>query len=239
MVRGAWTWAVLTIATLIGASSALALSTVRPGSDAVMRIARIWSRIMIRTVGARVHYEGLDRIAGLAPRVFIANHQSYVDIWVLMRVLPRTTRFVVKQELRRLPVFGWALARNDFVFVDRADRARAIQSLEAASGKIRRGRSVVLFAEGTRTKDGRLQPFKKGPFHLALSAGVPIVPVAISGSGKVMPAGRFRVRPGVVRVRFLDPIAVEPHRPDDVPGLLAKVHDAVREQLEPVAAPIP
>ena len=236
MVRGIWTRLILLIATLACSLPALALGVASPGNDFVMRFARMWSRIMLRTVGAEVIYDGLEQVATGDPRIFIANHQSYVDIWALIRVLPLTARFVAKQELRRVPVLGWAMAKSDFVFVDRAHRDRAIQSLQEASRKIREGRSVVLFAEGTRGRTGRLQPFKKGPFYLALGAGVPIVPVAISGSGKVMGVGSFRVRPGIVQVHFLEPIEVEPHLPNDVAGLQTRVHDIIREQLEPAAA---
>ena len=148
-------------------------------------------------------------------------------------MLPSPTRFVAKQELRRVPILGGAMASSGMVFIDRTDHSRAIQSMNEAAQKIRSGRPVVLFAEGTRSRDGRLHPFKKGPFHLALEAGVPVVPVAISGSWGILRPRSLVVTPGVVRVQVLEPVDVSPWEPDDVQGLMEYVHAVVRDALEP------
>lgn len=236
MLRGAWTLIVLFVATPLFGLPATVITLLAPRSEAVARAARMWSRVMLWAVGARVEYEGLERIRTDRSYVFIANHQSSVDIWVLLVALPLRTRFVAKQELRRVPVVGWALAVSGSIFIDRSDRSRAIGSLRGAAARIRGGASVVLFAEGTRSRDGVLQPFKKGPFHVALHAGAPLVPVAITGSWDVLRPGSLRVTPGTVRVRLLDMIDVESWAPRGVESLADHVHGVVQRALEPAAS---
>jgi 1-acyl-sn-glycerol-3-phosphate acyltransferase len=232
MWRGIWTRCVLLVMTLILAPSATVVVLLFPRlNDFSMRAAKVWSRALLRATGARVHYEGLEHVRD-APRVYIANHQSMVDIWALISILPRSTRFVAKRELFRIPVFGWLLRTAEFTPVDRSNRAEAIRSLSLAAERVRAGRSIVLFPEGTRSRDGQLRPFKKGAFYLALAAGVPVVPVAITGSFDVMPPGSLRVYPGDVRVRFQPEIDVAVHQPDDHAGLQARVRSAVERGLQ-------
>ncbi|MGH9750191.1 MAG: lysophospholipid acyltransferase family protein [Candidatus Polarisedimenticolia bacterium] len=140
------------------------------------------------------------------PCVYIANHQSQLDIPALIRALPASTRFIAKKELLYVPIFGWALWLAGFVFVDRRDRDKAIRSLEMAARKVRTGTPILVFAEGTRSPDGRLLPFKKGGFVLAMQAGVPIVPVTVRGGTEILPKGSLRIRPGRIEVSIGDPI---------------------------------
>lgn len=230
-LRGLWTGLVMTLTTVVTAVVAGIICVFKPGSDAAMIPVRTWSRINLRATGARVEWERLDIARAHAPCIYVSNHQSIVDIWALIAVLPGRTRFVAKQSLFKVPILGWAMRVSDFIPIDRADRAKAIRSLDEAAAKIRGGRSVVLFAEGTRSAGDTLAPFKKGPFHLALIAGVPIVPVAISGSGAVMPPRGLNVRSGSVRVWFCDPIEVTPYQPKDAQGLLDMVHRAISQAL--------
>lgn len=232
-LRGLWTAFVMALTTLVCGSVGAICTTLRPGSDATMIAGRVWSRLNLRAVGARVTWVGLDIAERHNPCIFVSNHQSNVDIWALIAVLPLNTRFVAKHSLFKVPILGWALRVSDFIPIDRGNRARAIRSLDQAAGKIRGGRPVVLFAEGTRTAGNALAPFKKGPFHLALAAGVPIVPVSISGSSAVMPPQGLEVRPGPVRVRFGEPVDVTPFQPgNDVAGLRDAVRDAVAAGIE-------
>jgi len=232
LLRGVWALVVLAVVTpLCGIPSAV-ISLVHRGSDVTMRLGRIWSRSMLWATGARVRYEGLDRAAATLPCIYISNHQSNVDIWALIAVLPVQTRFVAKQSLFRIPALGWAMSASGFIPIDRTNRSRAIRSLRAAAARIRDGRPVVLFPEGTRSLDGRLGEFKKGPFHLALRAGVPIVPIAIGGSGRVLPSGTIRCRPGPVAVRFLESIDVGKFASDDHDGLRRVVRGAIAAKLD-------
>jgi 1-acyl-sn-glycerol-3-phosphate acyltransferase len=238
MLRAMLTLAVFVLVTAVFGLPAILITLLRPESDATMRAGRIWSAAMLRVVGARVEYVGLERAREHLPCIFMANHQSSVDIWALVRILPAPARFVAKLSLFRVPVLGWAMSAGGFVSIDRANRASAIRSLQLAAERVRAGRPVVLFPEGTRTRDGRLQPFKKGPFHLALEAGVPIVPVAISGSWDVMPPRRFVVRPGAVKVELLPAVEVTGYLPDDHEGLLREVRRRLAAALgEPPGPP--
>jgi 1-acyl-sn-glycerol-3-phosphate acyltransferase len=191
---------------------------------------------MLAAVGARVTYHGLQHAQARSPVIFISNHQSMVDVWAILCVIPPATRFAAKQELFRIPVFGWLLRASGCVPINRASRAEAIRSLAAAGARIRAGCSVVLFPEGTRSRDGKLQPFKKGAFHLALQAAVPVVPLAITGSFAVMPPRTLRVRPGPVDVWIEPPIDVAPYQPADHERLLADVHRVIRRRFEAAAS---
>jgi len=230
-LRGLWTGLVIALSTAVCATAAAIISTVRPGSDATMISGRIWSRANLWAAGARVTYENLETASRHQPCIYVANHQSNVDIWALIAVLPMRTRFVAKESLFRVPLLGWALRVSDFVPIDRRNRSKAIASLKLAAEKIRGGRPVVLFAEGTRSAGDTLAPFKKGPFHLALEARVPIVPVAIRGSGAVMPPHGLKVRGGPVRVRFLEPIDVQAYTNREVKRLLEDVHGIIEKEL--------
>jgi 1-acyl-sn-glycerol-3-phosphate acyltransferase len=155
------------------------------------------------------------------PVIFASNHESALDIWVLFRSLPRGFRFIAKQELFRIPIFGWYLALGGHIPVDRTNRARAVASLRQAGATVRAGTSLVVFPEGTRSRDGRIHPFMKGPFVVAKEAGVPVIPVAISGSGAITPSKVVAVHPGTIRIAAGDPI--DPRRLPDKDALLAEV----------------
>jgi 1-acyl-sn-glycerol-3-phosphate acyltransferase len=236
MLRGIVAFVVLLVVTPVLAVAAVLHGLLAEGGRADLRVARTWSRVMLASVGARVTYRGRAGLAGGGPCIFASNHVSNADIWALICALPLDTKFVAKAELFGVPFLGIFMRRAGFIAIDRADRGRAIQSLRAAAERIRGGCPVIVFAEGTRSKDGRLQPFKKGPFHLALEAGVPVVPIAIRGTWEILPPGSLRVRPGPVDVSFLEPLAVTPYQPDDYPGLMAAVRARIAEAIGERAA---
>jgi len=232
MLRGTFAFLVFLILTPAIALPAILICLLRSvvglPAEMSLRPARLWGNIMLPLVGARVGYEGLENFHGLEPCVFVSNHQSNADIWVLAASLPMRTKFVAKHSLFRVPILGWAMRRAGFIPIDRGNRSLAIQSLRVAADRIRSGRSVLLFPEGTRSRDGRLKPFKRGSFHLAVQAGVPLIPVAISGTWELLPPGPWRVKPGPVTVRFLTPIDTVPYQPDRHGELL----DRVRNEIE-------
>jgi 1-acyl-sn-glycerol-3-phosphate acyltransferase len=234
VLRGIFTLLAFFVTTVVLGSAATFWSLIHPGSNIIMRLGRIWSRILLFTTGVDLVYDGIENATKSLPCVFISNHQSILDIWSLIPVLPLSARFVAKLSLFRIPILGWAIAASGFVPIDRKNRARAVRSLDAAADKVRGGRPLLLFAEGTRSRNGRLGPFKRGAFHLALAAGVPVVPVAVSGSGRVIRPGEwFRVRQGTVRVSFAPPIGSASYRPDGIDRLLADVRAKIVERLTP------
>jgi 1-acyl-sn-glycerol-3-phosphate acyltransferase len=233
MLRG-----LLTLLTFIVSTTVLGLTGIVAGlvtgrREIVFRLGRLWSRTQLKVMGIAPVYSGLEHAAGTAPRIFLANHLSTLDIWVIAPALPDTTRFVAKKSIFWIPVLGQAMAVAGFIPIDRSDRTRAIRSLEKASGRIRNGESVILFPEGTRSRDGKLGRFKRGAFHLAIAAGVPVVPVAISGTGRVVKPRSIVVRPGPVRVTFLAPIDVTPYATENLDDLLDRTRREIAARLDP------
>jgi 1-acyl-sn-glycerol-3-phosphate acyltransferase len=198
--------------------------------EIVFRLGRLWSRILLRVMGIAPVYSGLEHARGTQPRIFLANHLSTLDIWVVVPALPDTTRFVSKKSVFWIPVLGQAMAVAGFIPIDRQDRTRAIRSLGRAVTRIRNGESVILFPEGTRSRDGKLGRFKRGSFHLAIDAGVPVVPVAISGTGKVVRPRSIVVRPGPVSVTFSPAIDTHAYA-NDLDGLLERVYAEIASHL--------
>ena len=186
-------------------------------------------------VRTRAAYDpALDRSR---PCVYVANHQSQFDIPALVLAMPAEFRMVAKRELLHIPIFGWALWLAGFVFIDRTDRDRAIERLEKTVRILRKGISVVVFAEGTRSRDGRLLPFKKGGFILALKAGLPIVPVSIRGGREILPKGSLRVRPGAIDVVFGAPIPTTSYTFESRDDLIALTRARIEAALlQPTAA---
>jgi 1-acyl-sn-glycerol-3-phosphate acyltransferase len=168
------------------------------------RAPRLWSRIALWTAGVRLAIHG-DALRQFKPRVFVANHVSWYDIFTLLAILPRY-RFVAKAELFRIPLFGTAARRAGTIPIQRENRKAAFQAYEEAAREIRGGASVVVCPEGTRGESYALRPFKKGPFVLAIAAGAPIVPVVLYGTREVQRKGSFVIRSGTVHVHFLDEI---------------------------------
>lgn len=202
---------------------------------AVSGVARLWARTILRASGVEVDVEGLEQHLGASAYLVMANHTSHFDVPSLFASLPLSIHPVAKRELGYIPVFGWVLALGAAIMIDRGDRERAIRSIERAGRSIRAGRTVLMFPEGTRTPPGELGPLKKGPFHLALSARVPILPVGITGTGDILLPGDWRIRPGKVRVRVGNPIATT-DRPDTEAGragLEAEVAAALKSLMTP------
>jgi 1-acyl-sn-glycerol-3-phosphate acyltransferase len=238
MLRGVLTLLTFVVATTVLGLTAIVAGLVTGRTTVVFRLGRVWAKAHLKVMGIAPVYSGLEHAAGTSPRIFLANHLSTLDIWVLAPVLPITTRFVSKRTIFWIPVLGQAMAVAGFIPIDRKDRASAIRSLSRASDTIRRGASVILFPEGTRSRDGRLARFKRGSFHLALEAGVPVVPVSISGTYDVVRPRSIVVHPGRVTVTFGAPIDVARYA-GDPDGLLATVREAIAARLPDEALPVP
>ncbi|HEU4400587.1 MAG TPA: lysophospholipid acyltransferase family protein, partial [Candidatus Polarisedimenticolia bacterium] len=225
--------------TLVLGSIGILLCLLIPGGAALMPLARLWSWLVLKTWGVewRATFDpGLD---ASRPSIYVANHQSLLDIPALALAMPTDFRMVAKRELLLIPIFGWALWLAGFVFVDRADREKAIRTLDRAVRKIHRGTSIVVFAEGTRSPDGCLLPFKKGGFVLALQAGVPIVPVSIRGGHAVLPKGSLRVRPGCIEIHFREPIETTRYTLDTRNLLIEEARRRIAAGLLPDPPPGP
>ncbi|MFL5382010.1 MAG: lysophospholipid acyltransferase family protein [Longimicrobiaceae bacterium] len=179
----------------------------RKDGDWYVAVTRRWVRSVIWASGCPVVVHGRGHIHPDVPQVVAANHISWFDVFALAAVIEEPYHFVAKKELQKLPLFGPALVAAGHIVIDRSNRERAIESLRAAGEKVRHSRGVVvIFPEGTRARDGRLAPFKKGAFMLAAESRVAIVPTAVTGSYEIMPPGSWRIHPRTIHLHFLEPI---------------------------------
>ncbi len=196
-------------------------------------VPRSWSRTLLRVSGVRVVLENEEVIDPDRAQILVANHQSWFDVLALAGHLPGGYRFVAKKEIEKAPLFGPSLRRCGHIYIDREDRAKALESLARAREILEKERpTVIMFPEGTRSKDGRLQRFKKGAFVLGIQTGVEVVPAAIIGSRDVMPKGTLKIRPGTITVRFGAPVPVDGMEVEDRDRLTREVHGAVAGLLE-------
>jgi len=197
---------VVALGTAFLGTLAIFVSFLPGGERLFFALARLWSRLVLITYRATVIVRHPANAPLPASAIYMSNHQSLLDVPALLMALPHNCRFVAKRELMHIPVFGWALRAAGFIFIDRSDRQRAIESLDRAAGILRQGSPVLVFAEGTRSPDGTLLPFKKGGFVLALKAATPIVPVAVRGGSEILPKGKLGGRPGTIVVSIGEPI---------------------------------
>jgi len=183
----------------------------------------------VRLVGVKVDIVGADRLDWNRTYIFMCNHASNLDPPIVIPVMPRRTSVLVKKELFRVPILGRAMSLASLVPVDRQNRESAIASLRLAAEVLRSGINLTVWPEGTRSLDGRLLPFKKGPFHLAMETGVPIVPITLVGTQEAWPKGEFAVHPGTATVIFHEP--VDPAGYSDQHALIEAVRERMRSGL--------
>lgn len=191
-----------------------------------------WSKIILWGTGVRVEINGLNKVDQDKPYVYIPNHLSFFDIFALLAYLPVDFKFIFKHEIMRVPILGWAMRKAGYISIDRSSPAKARHSFKQAVDMIKNGTSLVIFAEGTRSKDGHLQPLKRGAFQLAISSGSPIVPVAIKGTNKIMPKGSFKLRKGSITIQLGRPISTINYKRKTMPDLMEKVAACLRKMLE-------
>ena len=204
----------------------------KKGPDTVHNVARWWGATILKLASVDVEVSGAENIIGDSPQIFMSNHQSQFDIFIVLAGVPSQFRFLAKKELFEIPVFGGALYKYDAIPIDRKNFVSAMRSIAAAAKKVQEGRSVMTFPEGTRSRDGQIQPFKKGVFHLALRAGVPIIPITIIGAAEIMPKKSLRVHPGKVRMVIGEPIPVKDYTVETLDALIERVRNVVLQNFD-------
>lgn len=214
------------LATIVLAPPVMALSLIGRREQAYA-LVRLWCRVLHLITGVRYRIHGLDNVPAGGSYVVISNHCSHLDGPTLIRALPHPVYFVIKRELARIPLWGRAVVMLGFIPVDRADSEGARAQMAATVDVVRNGRRVLVFAEGTRSPTDSMLPFKKGGFHLAVDAGVPILPVAVNGSRRLLPKGQLGARPGTVDVVVGEPILTTDRTTEDIPDLVDTTRHAV------------
>ena len=219
------------IATPLGALVGFPWTWISGSADVLYAMAMWIARTGLRLAGIRIHTEGMERIDPSQTYIFMCNHVSNLDPPILLPALPRRTSVLVKKELFQVPVLGRAMRMGELVAVDRRNREAAVNSMREAEAVMGRGLNMTVFPEGTRSRDGRLLPFKKGPFYLAMDSGVPVVPITILGSESLMPKGSTLIHSGTVRLVFHPPIS--PKRFNENDELISAVRSEIASVLPP------
>jgi len=217
------------VASLSFAITAIMTIPLSPSGRLFHANSRAWARVVLFICGIKVKVKGLEKINRTRNYIYVANHASMFDIPAIIAGIPDQIRIVYKKELERIPVFGWGLKWGSYVGIDRRGGTEALKSLEEAAQKTRSGASVLLYAEGTRTMDGKLQPFKRGAFHLAVKAGVSVVPLTVNGSFNILRKHSIVVRPGTVELVLESPIELQGRNGKDTElRLMEEVHTAIK-----------
>lgn len=195
-------------------------------------VARAWARSILFVSGIRVTVEGREHIRPGRSYIYMPNHQSNFDIPVLLGALDVQFRWLAKAELFKIPILSRGMRGCGYISIDRSNRRSAIASLQKAAETIRAGTSVLIFPEGTRSRDGAIREFKKGGFILAVDSGVPIVPIVLHGTWAIMPRNRLRIEPRTVVLEIQTPIETAAHTRKSKEDLLAQVRSSIRTSFE-------
>ncbi|MFH1075653.1 MAG: lysophospholipid acyltransferase family protein [Pseudomonadota bacterium] len=220
------------VVTLIASIGTVVFAGAERTRGGIAPLLRLWAKSALFLSKVNVKIEGLHHVNPSDSYIFMTNHQSMYDILVVQASLPVKSVWFAKVELFRIPVFGRALLRADYIPVDRSSKKTAFQSLEQAINKLKMGFSIVIFPEGSRSSDGNVKPFKRGGVVLAMRSGRPIVPVSILGSGAILPKGRLQLRPGTVFVKIHQPIETACIEKKNIDLLIHKVQSIIASDVE-------
>lgn len=218
--------------TFVLGSIIIAISPFDRNGNVVHYIGKFWSLLNIYLSGTRLTIKGTERIKKDHTYIVMSNHQSLVDPWVLIGKLPLQLRWTIKSEVKKMPVFGYALERMGHLYVGEKKRKQRDLTLQEALKKLKKGSSVVIFPEGTRSNDGYLQRFRKGGAIIAMRSGVPILPVTINGSRFVLPKGTLALMPGKIEVIVGEPIDSGMFGEDGKDLLIARVKSTIQQNLD-------
>jgi 1-acyl-sn-glycerol-3-phosphate acyltransferase len=203
------------------------ISIIPNSENRIHKIAKLWAKMLLLISNTKVEIIGKENILRGKPQIFMANHQSDFDILIVLGHIPGQFRWIAKKELFSIPIFGAAMKTAGYIEIDRQNHEKSMQSLDEAALRIREGKSVVSFPEGTRSRDGEIKAFKQGIFHLAIKSGIPIIPVSILGSGKIMPKRSLKITPGRVKLVIGKPIDVKNYNIENRHELIDQVRKVI------------
>jgi 1-acyl-sn-glycerol-3-phosphate acyltransferase len=219
------------VLTILFSLIAILVALVDSSGNRSHQAASLWATLILILSGVRVRVTNLNLLTPGRPYILAANHRSAFDIFALLSKIKIQFRWLAKESLFKVPVFGWAMKRAGYIPIDRSNAKKAYQSLIQAAEKIKAGTSILIFPEGTRQDAVTLGEFKSGGFHLALKSRQPIVPVSIRGSGQILPKNGFWIQPGTIRITVGDPIPTEGYTSKNMNELMEKVREGIVRNL--------
>lgn len=230
-IRTVLTLATGLIATLIAAPIVIIIARFRPHSPNVDRVARLWSRLWLAAAGSTIEIDGQELVDRSRSHIVVANHLSVLDIMACFIAVPLPIRFLAKKELFSIPVLASAMRAIGIVEVDRGARSAIHEQVNRqAQQLVASGRSVIIYPEGTRSRDGELRPFKKGAFTMAIAGAIPVLPVTIAGTFEAWPASRLWIRGGPIKVVIDPPVETAGLSREDTSRLVEQVHQAIEKR---------
>ena len=217
----------------------IALRLLTGNENMIYSPVRLFVRLGLWLVGVKVEVSGREQLDPKQAYIFTPNHQSLIEVPLFVTYLGRNPGYLAKKEVFKYPIFGYGIGLMGVVPVDRSNSPSAVESAKAATEMLRKGKSYVVYPEGTRSPDGRLLPFKKGAFMMAIEAGVPVVPVTVSGATRIMPKAKVEVHPSTVRLTIHDPIPTTDYSRDNVAELVTLARQQVLSALDNGMIPSP
>ncbi|MBP7342309.1 MAG: 1-acyl-sn-glycerol-3-phosphate acyltransferase [Syntrophaceae bacterium] len=221
------------VATLVLAIPIIAAGLLGRTGNLAFSLTKIWAYIMLAVSFVRTEILNREKIAPGTSYIIMSNHQSLYDILALVTTLGIQYRWFIKKEVLKVPLFGYGLYASRNIFIDRSNTARAIESINRGIDRLPAGVSILVFPEGTRSADGQIHPFKKGGFIPAVERKIPVLPVTVNGSRRVLPKGSLALRPGKIQVVIGDPIETSACTHADVPDLIDRTRQAVLANFHP------
>jgi 1-acyl-sn-glycerol-3-phosphate acyltransferase len=232
-IRIAWLFLWACIATAILAIPVIAAGLLGRTGNLAFSLTKLWAYTMLAVSFVRTEIKNKEKIIKGQSYIIISNHQSQYDILALVTRLGIQFRWFIKKEILKVPIFGYGLYAARNIYLDRTNTAKAIESINKGMDRLPKGAGVMVFAEGTRSADGRIQEFKKGGFMAAIIRKLPILPVTVNGSRRVLPKGGMVVKPGKIRVVVGDPIETGNYTADTVQELMDKTRTVIMANLDP------
>ncbi len=236
-LRVAWLGLWAAIATVVLGIPVMVAGLLSRTGNLAFSISKLWAYTMLAVSFVRTEIKNKEKIKQGTSYIIISNHQSLYDIISLVTTLGIQYRWFIKKEVLKIPIFGYALYASRDIFIDRSNTDRAIESINKGIDRLPKGVSVMVFAEGTRSPDGQIHEFKKGGFMVAVAHKMPILPVTVNGSRRVLPKGSLAFKPGKIQVVVGDPIDTSGYTTQDVDELIAKTRQTIMKNFNPEDEP--
>lgn len=233
MIRVLWLALWAGVATIFLAVPIITAGLLSRTGNLAFSLSKLWAYTMLAVSFVRTEIKNRYRIEPETSYIIISNHQSFFDILALVTSLGIQYRWFIKKEILKVPLFGYGLYASRNIFIDRSNTARAIESINRGIDRLPKGVSIMVFAEGTRSPDGRIHEFKKGGFVTAVRRNIPILPVTVNGSRRVMPKGSLAFKPGKIQVVIGDPIDTGGYSNETVDQLMDKTRQAIIANFDP------